>query len=118
MGKRIIKNLEEVLCGIKDHPIWELKPLFPEIHFPKRKGVYSLNYFILCPFLKEKHPSFCFDVRTQLFSCFSCGLHGDIIDFYVRLKDKTFFASVIRLAKFFKIKLVWDKEDNTNTKQR
>ena len=117
MGKRIIINLEEVLNEIKSHPIWELAPLFPEIYFPKRKRGYTLNYFILCPFIKEKTPSFCFDVRTRLIACFSCGFHGDIIDFYMRLRNKTFFASVIRLAKFFGIKLVWGKEDAVSKKE-
>lgn len=111
MRKRIIMNLKKALAEIKNHPIWEFAPLFPEIHFPKRKSGYASNYFFLCPLAKERHPSCCFDLSSCLIHCFSCGFNGDIIDFYMHLRSKSFFASVIRLAKFLKIKLEWGRDD-------
>jgi len=41
-----------------------------------------------CPFHEEKTPSFVIFRNTNLFYCFGCHKHGDVIDFYM-LKNKT-----------------------------
>ena len=51
----------------------------------KRSGP---RYCGLCPFHSEKTPSF-FVFQTH-FHCFSCGAHGDAIDFVQRLHGLTF----------------------------
>ena len=44
----------------------------------------------LCPFHADKHPSFKINRARQTFHCFSCGGHGDVIDFIQRLHNLNF----------------------------
>lgn len=53
----------------------------------KRKGN---RYWGLCPFHKEKTPSFTVDPKKQTYRCFGCGAHGDVIDFVMNLYSLTF----------------------------
>ena len=41
----------------------------------------SVGYVGLCPFHKEKTPSFFVNDEKQIFHCFGCGAHGDIFTF-------------------------------------
>jgi len=43
-----------------------------------------------CPFHNDKHPSFKVNLDTQTFHCFSCGAHGDVIDFIQKLHNLSF----------------------------
>lgn len=52
----------------------------------KRSGP---NYFCLCPFHTERTPSFCIFPDNH-FHCFSCGAHGDVIDFKMKLHGLSF----------------------------
>lgn len=40
-------------------------------------------YVGLCPFHKEKTPSFMVSKKRKCFKCLSCGLEGNVIDFIV-----------------------------------
>ena len=42
----------------------------------KRSG---RNFFGLCPFHKEKSPSFSVSPDKQIFHCFGCGVGGNVI---------------------------------------
>ena len=44
----------------------------------KRSG---RNFFGLCPFHKEKSPSFAVSPDKQIFHCFGCGAGGNVIHF-------------------------------------
>lgn len=59
----------------------------------------SPNFLGLCPFHKEKTPSF--HVRDQIgrFKCFGCGASGDIFAFLMRLRGIGFSEAVLELAK-------------------
>ena len=52
----------------------------------------------LCPFHAEKDPSFTVNEAKQFFHCFGCGVHGDIIDFTIRIERMDFRAAVHKLA--------------------
>lgn len=41
----------------------------------------------LCPFHKEKTPSFSIDKKNNIFKCFGCGEGGDVINFVAKLKN-------------------------------
>ena len=43
----------------------------------------------VCPFHNDHSPSMSIDEDTGIFRCWSCGAHGDILDFYQRLKGKS-----------------------------
>ncbi len=52
----------------------------------------------LCPFHKEKTPSFTVNEEKGFFHCFGCGAHGDVIGFVMRDEGLSFPEAVERLA--------------------
>ncbi len=66
-------------------------------YFPlKRAGA---NYRALCPFHKEKTPSFNIHPQKQIWHCFGCGAGGDVFAFVMRYENLDFAAAVRRLAE-------------------
>ncbi len=57
------------------------------------------NHVGLCPFHKEKTPSFTVVDDKGFFHCFGCGAHGDVIGFAMRTGNLSFPEAVERLAK-------------------
>jgi len=57
------------------------------------------NFMGLCPFHKEKTPSFIVDTNTQLYHCFGCGEGGDVISFIMKAENLSFIEAVELLAK-------------------
>ncbi|WP_440446442.1 CHC2 zinc finger domain-containing protein [Neobacillus bataviensis] len=43
------------------------------------------SYFGICPFHRERTPSFSVQPKKDIFSCFGCGVSGDQIDLFARL---------------------------------
>ncbi len=52
----------------------------------------------LCPFHKEKTPSFKVEHARTHYHCFGCGAHGDAIDFVSKLEKISFAEAVERLT--------------------
>src|SRR5690242_4222030 len=52
----------------------------------------------LCPFHKEKTPSFYVVEDKGFFHCFGCGAHGDVIGFTMQADNLPFPEAVERLA--------------------
>jgi DNA primase catalytic core len=48
------------------------------------------NFKGLCPFHDEKTPSFLVNSEKQIFHCFGCGAHGDVLDFVVKYHGLSF----------------------------
>ena len=61
----------------------------------KRSG---RNYFGLCPFHKEKSPSFSVSPDKQIFHCFGCGAGGNVFHFISKIENTNFIESVQTLA--------------------
>ena len=61
----------------------------------KRRG---RNYFGLCPFHKEKSPSFSVSPDKQIFHCFGCGEGGNVIHFLMKIENVSFVEAVEKLA--------------------
>lgn len=57
------------------------------------------NFMGLCPFHKEKTPSFTVFPVTQTFFCFGCGKHGDIFTFIMEKENVDFKTALQILAK-------------------
>src|SRR5882672_5082083 len=53
----------------------------------------------LCPFHKEKSPSFTVSDEKGFYHCFGCGAHGDAIGFVMRSEALSFPDAVERLAR-------------------
>ena len=54
------------------------------------------NYFGLCPFHREKTPSFSVESGKQIFYCFGCGKGGNVFQF-VSLAEKLDYIESVRL---------------------
>lgn len=57
----------------------------------KRSG---RNYFGLCPFHKEKSPSFSVSPDKQIFHCFGCGAGGNVFHFVSKIENVNFAESM------------------------
>ena len=55
----------------------------------------------LCPFHKEKTPSFQLDPEQGLYYCFGCGKGGDAIKLHMELTGDDFPAAMESLARRF-----------------
>ncbi len=63
------------------------------------------TYQGLCPFHKEKTPSFSVDPVKGLFYCFGCGVGGDTLKLYMEQSGDDFPAAVESLARRYGIPL-------------
>ena len=61
----------------------------------KRKG---RSFFGLCPFHKEKSPSFSVSPEKQIFHCFGCGVGGNVIHFISKIENLNFIDTLELLA--------------------
>ena len=61
----------------------------------KRSG---RNFFGLCPFHKEKSPSFAVSPDKQIFHCFGCGAGGNVIHFISKIEGLDFKDTLELLA--------------------
>ncbi len=66
----------------------------------KRSGS---NFRGLCPFHKEKTPSFFVSPDKKIFHCFGCGKGGDVITFYMEYHGLSFMEAVREIAERYGI---------------
>jgi DNA primase len=71
----------------------------------KRAGA---NFRALCPFHKEKTPSFNVNPQMQIFRCFGCNKGGNVFGFVMEYESLPFPDAVRRLAERAKIPLEVD----------
>ena len=57
------------------------------------------NFMGLCPFHREKTPSFSVSMDKQIFKCFGCSEGGNVISFIMKLENLDFWDSVEFLAE-------------------
>ena len=62
----------------------------------KRSG---RNFFGLCPFHKEKSPSFSVSPDKQIFHCFGCGVGGNVMHFIQKIENINFPEAIELLAE-------------------
>lgn len=85
----------------------------------KRSG---RNFFGLCPFHKEKSPSFSVSPDKQIFHCFGCGVGGNVIHFVSKIENLGFKDTLEMLANRVNIQLPeldgYDSDVNAKLKSR
>jgi hypothetical protein len=54
----------------------------------------------LCPFHRERNPSFYVDPQKKVFHCFGCGADGDLFDFVMRATGCDFRRALEIVAEF------------------
>jgi len=80
----------------------------------KRSG---RNFFGLCPFHKEKTPSFSVSPDKQIFHCFGCGVGGNVIHFVSKIENLDFRETMELLADRAGIELPTSENDQNNKRQ-
>ena len=78
----------------------------------KRSG---RSFFGLCPFHKEKSPSFSVSPDKQIFKCFGCGVGGNVIHFVSKIENISFKETIEELAERAGVELP-KLEGETDTK--
>ena len=81
----------------------------------KRSGV---NYKGLCPFHKEKTPSFIVSPSKQIFKCFGCGEAGNAVSFLMKHEYLTYPEAIRWIAKKYNIELEEIEETEENKKEQ
>ena len=80
----------------------------------KKKGN---NYWGLCPFHKDKNPSFCVTPHMGIYKCFSCGEAGDAIKFIMKTKNMEFKDVIEDLAEKFGFEMPESHKGAGNTRE-
>lgn len=66
------------------------------------------NYIGLCPFHKEKTPSFSVSPEKQMFHCFGCNVGGNVFTFLSKIENISFPESVKRAADICGLHIEYD----------
>lgn len=77
----------------------------------KRSG---RNFFGLCPFHKEKSPSFSVSPDKQIFHCFGCGVGGNVFHFVSKIENISFREALEILAEKSGVELPTLESDGDN----
>jgi len=69
-----------------------------------RKG---RQLYALCPFHREKTPSWTMNPERRVFHCFGCGVSGDVVGFVMRMDGLSFPDAVRLLAERAGVGAAW-----------
>lgn len=94
------KTLEELVAQIKDR--LDIVEVVSEQVILKKNGG---HYWGLCPFHKEKTPSFSVNPQLGIYKCFGCGAGGDALSFIMNTKGIEFIDLIKELAAKFNLEM-------------
>ena len=89
-------SMEELISKIKDR-LDIVEVVSQQVILKKNGG----HYWGLCPFHKEKTPSFSVNPSLGIYKCFGCGEGGDAISFIQKTQNKEFMEVISDLAEQF-----------------
>jgi DNA primase len=89
----LVRYSEELIDEIKNSN--DIVDVISQYVILKRSG---RNFFGLCPFHKEKSPSFSVSPDKQIFHCFGCGAGGNVIHFVSKIENADFKEAISILA--------------------
>ncbi len=93
-------TLEELISQIKDR--LDIVDVVSEQVVLKKSGN---HYWGLCPFHKEKTPSFSVNPQLGIYKCFGCGEGGDALSFIMKTKNVEFMDLIKELAQEYGLEL-------------
>ena len=76
------------------------------------------TYLGLCPFHKEKTPSFTVSSDKGLYYCFGCGEGGDVVRFMERMENLSFSEAVEQLGERFGVALEFEEGAKADSGRR
>lgn len=94
------KTLEELVSQIKDR--LDIVDVVSQQVILKKNGA---HHWGLCPFHKEKTPSFSVNPSMGIYKCFGCGEGGDAISFIMKTQNKEFMQVITELAEKFGLEM-------------
>ena len=104
---------DELVQQIKDR--LDIVDVISEQVVLKKRGN---SYWGLCPFHKDKNPSFCVTPHLGIYKCFSCGEAGDALKFIMKTRNMDFKDLIVELADKFGLELPkTHKSDGTSAKE-
>ena len=104
-------TLEELVSQIKDR--LDIVDVVSQQVILKKNGS---HYWGLCPFHKEKTPSFSVNPVLGIYKCFGCGEGGDAISFIMKTQNKDFMEVITELAERFGLEMPKNIQKNEGTK--
>lgn len=93
-------TFEDVVSQIKDK-LDILEVVSKDVILKKNGG----NWWGLCPFHKEKTPSFSVNPAKGIYKCFGCGEGGDALSYLLKTRGITFIDLIKELADDFGLEL-------------
>jgi len=81
----------------------------------KRSGS---GFKALCPFHKEKTPSFNVSPERQIYHCFGCGEGGNVFTFIMKMDGLSFAEAVRTLARRYGVRLTEEMEAQVDERAR
>ncbi|MCM0158278.1 CHC2 zinc finger domain-containing protein [Candidatus Nardonella dryophthoridicola] len=63
------------------------------------------NFFALCPFHNEKHPSFIISEKLNKYYCFGCKTYGNIINFIIYYEKTNFYNAIKIIEQFYNVNI-------------
>src|SRR5574344_269915 len=93
-------TLEELVTQIKDR--LDIVDVVSEQVILKKSGK---RYWGLCPFHKEKTPSFSVEPSMGIYKCFGCGEGGDAISFIMKTQNREFMDVIKDLAEKYHLEM-------------
>ena len=109
----MVRYSDELLDEIKSKN--DIVDIISEYVNLKRAG---RSFFGLCPFHKEKSPSFAVSPDKQIFHCFGCNVGGDVFHFISKIENISFKEAIELLANRANIELptLGNSEDDKTSK--
>ena len=98
--KKLVRYSDELIEEIRTSN--DIVDVISQYVILKRSG---RNFFGLCPFHKEKSPSFSVSPDKQIFHCFGCGVGGNVIHFVSKIENLDFKDTIEMLANRANIEL-------------
>ena len=93
-------SIDELITQIKDR--LDIVDVVSQQVILKKNGG---HYWGLCPFHKEKTPSFSVNPAMGIYKCFGCGAGGDAITFIMKTQNKEFMDVIRELADKFGLEM-------------
>lgn len=93
-------TMEELISQIKDR--LDIVEVVSEQVILKKNGG---HYWGLCPFHKEKTPSFSVNPSLGIYKCFGCGEGGDALSFIMKTKNIEFMDLIKELAEKYGLEM-------------
>lgn len=105
MGNVSLRIPDEIIQRVKTEN--DVVDIVSEVVRLKRSG---RNYMGLCPFHKEKSPSFSVSQDKQIYKCFGCGETGNVFTFLMKYRNMDFIDAVKYLADRANITIEYDDD--------